>query len=51
VSIGIATVLARPGATVRMPELLRLAADNALQNAKQNRTATPPVFPDVFPEA
>ncbi len=51
VSIGIATVLARPGATVRMPELLRLAADNALQKAKQDRTATPPVFPDIFPEA
>jgi diguanylate cyclase (GGDEF)-like protein/PAS domain S-box-containing protein len=51
VSIGIATVLARPGATVRMPELLRLGADNALQKAKQNKTATPPVFPDIFPEA
>jgi diguanylate cyclase (GGDEF)-like protein/PAS domain S-box-containing protein len=51
VSIGVATVLARPGATVRMPELLRLSADNALQKAKQNRTATPPVFPDIFPEA
>jgi diguanylate cyclase (GGDEF)-like protein/PAS domain S-box-containing protein len=51
VSIGIATVMARPGATVRMPELLRLAADNALQKAKQNRTARPPVFPDIFREA
>jgi diguanylate cyclase (GGDEF)-like protein/PAS domain S-box-containing protein len=51
VNIGIATVLARPGASVRMPEILRLGADNALQKAKQNRTATPPVFPDIFPEA
>jgi diguanylate cyclase (GGDEF)-like protein/PAS domain S-box-containing protein len=51
VSIGVATVLARLGATVRMPELLRLSADNALQKAKQNRTTTPPVFPDIFPEA
>jgi diguanylate cyclase (GGDEF)-like protein/PAS domain S-box-containing protein len=38
VSIGIATVLARPGATLRMPEILRLGADNALQKAKRNRT-------------
>jgi diguanylate cyclase (GGDEF)-like protein/PAS domain S-box-containing protein len=50
VSIGIATVLARPGATVRMPEILRLGADNALQKAKQNRTATPPAFPDAPPK-
>jgi diguanylate cyclase (GGDEF)-like protein/PAS domain S-box-containing protein len=50
VSIGIATVLARPGATARMPEILRLGADNALQKAKENRTATPLVFPDIFPE-
>ena len=41
VNIGIATALAGPGATARMPEILRLAADNALQQAKrkQNRTA------------
>jgi diguanylate cyclase (GGDEF)-like protein/PAS domain S-box-containing protein len=39
VNIGIATVAARPGATARMPELLRLGADNALQKAKGNRTA------------
>ncbi len=51
VSIGIATVLARPGATVRMPEILRLGADSALQKAKQNRTAKPPAFPEIFPEA
>jgi diguanylate cyclase (GGDEF)-like protein len=51
VSIGIATVLARPGATVRMPEILRLGADNALQKAKQNRTATPPAFPDAPPKS
>ena len=35
----------------QLPELLRLAADNALQKAKQNRTATPYVFPDILPEA
>ena len=29
----------RPGATARMPELLRLGADNALQKAKGNRIA------------
>ncbi len=34
VSVGVATVAARPGATARMPELLRLGADNALQKAK-----------------
>jgi diguanylate cyclase (GGDEF)-like protein/PAS domain S-box-containing protein len=34
VHIGIAAVRARPGATVRMPELLLIAADNALQKAK-----------------
>ncbi len=38
VNIGIATVAARPGATARMPEMLRLGADNALQKAKGNRT-------------
>ena len=37
VSVGVATVAARPGATTRMPELLRLGADNALQKAKGNR--------------
>jgi diguanylate cyclase (GGDEF)-like protein/PAS domain S-box-containing protein len=35
VRIGIAAVRARPGATVRMPELLRIAADNALQRTKR----------------
>jgi diguanylate cyclase (GGDEF)-like protein/PAS domain S-box-containing protein len=50
VSIGIATVLARPGATVRMPEILRLGADNALQKAKQDKTATWPVFPGFAAE-
>ncbi len=39
VSIGVATVAARPGATARMPELLRLGADNALEKAKANRIA------------
>jgi diguanylate cyclase (GGDEF)-like protein/PAS domain S-box-containing protein len=39
VSTGVATVAARPGATARMPELLRLGADNALQKAKGNRIA------------
>ena len=39
VSMGVATVAARPGATTRMPELLRLGADNALQKAKGNRIA------------
>jgi diguanylate cyclase (GGDEF)-like protein/PAS domain S-box-containing protein len=39
VNIGVATVAARPGATARMPELLRLGADNALQKAKHNRIA------------
>jgi diguanylate cyclase (GGDEF)-like protein len=42
VSIGVATVSARPGATARMPELLRLAADHALQKAKQVRIKKPP---------
>jgi diguanylate cyclase (GGDEF)-like protein/PAS domain S-box-containing protein len=37
VSVGVATVAARPGATGTMPELLRLGADNALQKAKGNR--------------
>jgi hypothetical protein len=37
--MGFATVAARPGATARMPELLRLGADNALEKAKGNRTA------------
>jgi diguanylate cyclase (GGDEF)-like protein/PAS domain S-box-containing protein len=39
VNVGVATVAARPGATARMPELLRLGADNALQKAKANRIA------------
>jgi diguanylate cyclase (GGDEF)-like protein/PAS domain S-box-containing protein len=42
VSLGVATVSARPGATARMPELLRLAAENALQKAKRDRIKKPP---------
>jgi diguanylate cyclase (GGDEF)-like protein/PAS domain S-box-containing protein len=41
--IGIATVFACPGATARMPEILRLGADNALQKAKAGRVAWPPL--------
>jgi diguanylate cyclase (GGDEF)-like protein/PAS domain S-box-containing protein len=51
VSIGMASVQARPGATIRMPEMLRLGADNALLKAKQNRTFRPSVFPDFSPGA
>ena len=40
VRIGIATAMARPGATPRMPEILRIAADSALQKAK-SRDAEP----------
>jgi diguanylate cyclase (GGDEF)-like protein/PAS domain S-box-containing protein len=50
VSIGIATVLARPGATSRMPEILRLGATNALQKAKQDGTAPAPASPETPPE-
>ncbi len=42
VSMGLATVSARPGATARMPELLRLAAGSALQKAKRDRIKKPP---------
>jgi diguanylate cyclase (GGDEF)-like protein/PAS domain S-box-containing protein len=45
VSIGISTLLARPGASARMPELLLLTADNALQRAtsqRWKRTDIPP---------
>jgi diguanylate cyclase (GGDEF)-like protein/PAS domain S-box-containing protein len=41
-SMGVATVSARPGATARMPELLRLAADHALQKAKRVRIKKTP---------
>jgi diguanylate cyclase (GGDEF)-like protein len=37
VCIGISTVLARSNGTMRMPEILFLAADNALQKAKRQR--------------
>jgi diguanylate cyclase (GGDEF)-like protein/PAS domain S-box-containing protein len=39
VTIGIATVLARPGATARMPEILLLGADSALRKAKGDKVA------------
>jgi diguanylate cyclase (GGDEF)-like protein/PAS domain S-box-containing protein len=51
VSIGIATVSARPNATPRMPEILRLGADNALQKAKADRLAWPPQSPDSLTKA
>jgi diguanylate cyclase (GGDEF)-like protein/PAS domain S-box-containing protein len=38
VFIGIATVFARAGGSTRMPEILRLAADNALYKAKHMQT-------------
>jgi diguanylate cyclase (GGDEF)-like protein/PAS domain S-box-containing protein len=41
VNMGIATALAGPGATAKMPEILRLAADNALQQAKENKIVRP----------
>jgi diguanylate cyclase (GGDEF)-like protein/PAS domain S-box-containing protein len=45
VHIGISTVLARAGGTTRMPEILLLAADNALQRAihqeTESHTASP----------
>jgi diguanylate cyclase (GGDEF)-like protein/PAS domain S-box-containing protein len=50
VSIGIATVSARPGATARMPEILCLGAHNALQKAKRNRTLLPSEFSDPLLE-
>jgi diguanylate cyclase (GGDEF)-like protein/PAS domain S-box-containing protein len=42
VSIGIATVLARPGATTRMPEILLLGADSALRKAKGDKVVSSP---------
>jgi diguanylate cyclase (GGDEF)-like protein/PAS domain S-box-containing protein len=50
VSIGIATVSARPGATARMPEILCLGANNALQKAKRDRTVSPSAFSDTLLE-
>jgi diguanylate cyclase (GGDEF)-like protein/PAS domain S-box-containing protein len=50
VSIGVATALAWPGATLRMPEILRLGADNALQKAKRNRTVPPAAITEGLPE-
>jgi diguanylate cyclase (GGDEF)-like protein/PAS domain S-box-containing protein len=47
VCIGIATALGRPGATARMPEILRLGADSALQKAKRNRPVPELAFPDA----
>jgi diguanylate cyclase (GGDEF)-like protein/PAS domain S-box-containing protein len=38
VNIGLATAWGRPGATIRMPELLRLGADTALEKAKQSKS-------------
>jgi diguanylate cyclase (GGDEF)-like protein/PAS domain S-box-containing protein len=38
VCIGISTVLARSSGTMRMPEILVLAADNALQRAKRQQS-------------
>ncbi len=38
VSIGISTVLARSSGTLRVPEILVLAADSALQRAKRQNT-------------
>jgi diguanylate cyclase (GGDEF)-like protein/PAS domain S-box-containing protein len=46
VNIGISTALARPGSTARMPEILVLAADSALQRAmgqRWKRVDTPPL--------
>jgi diguanylate cyclase (GGDEF)-like protein/PAS domain S-box-containing protein len=46
-SIGVSTALARHGGTVRMPEALVMAADDALYKAKhggRNRVATTPLF-------
>jgi diguanylate cyclase (GGDEF)-like protein/PAS domain S-box-containing protein len=42
VRIGIATASARPGATPRMPEILRLGADAALQKATSGRIVRRP---------
>jgi diguanylate cyclase (GGDEF)-like protein/PAS domain S-box-containing protein len=42
VSVGFASVSPRPGGTSRMPELLRIAADNALRKAQRHRIPWPP---------
>jgi diguanylate cyclase (GGDEF)-like protein/PAS domain S-box-containing protein len=45
VHIGISTVLARAGGTTRMPEILLLAADRALQRAMHMETESHPALP------
>jgi diguanylate cyclase (GGDEF)-like protein len=42
VNIGLASASSRPGGTSRMPELLRIAADNALRKAQRHRIPWPP---------
>jgi diguanylate cyclase (GGDEF)-like protein/PAS domain S-box-containing protein len=42
VNVGLASASPRPGGTSRMPELLRIAADNALRKAQRHRIPWPP---------